>query len=271
MTYHVECHEARIRCELCGSIVRTWKQHKSPICSECLTSESARARSLHIPGREVLLCARESNLNVGSGQLCRYDDSIGEFVPSFIVHGQIGTALCSFGVGAVEEEAEEEEDMMYMISSGSLLRLTEMNGVVAEAEDIGPLTTADRRTLSGLRGACRVGGGLLCLAPRGTLSSSDRDCVVWVEVDTAQVHVLLQTESCDAVDMDVRPTGGGSGAPMDLFLWSHSSGLMKLRLLLETCWSGGRRILRCVDLSPMTWVGPADADSRPPPGVVTIT
>lgn len=60
----------------------------------------------------------------------------------------------------------------------------------------------------GLRGGCCVGGGLLCLAPRGTLESSDRDCLVWVDVVEVRVHMLLQMESCDAVDMDVRPLGG---------------------------------------------------------------
>ena len=83
---------------------------------------------------------------------------------------------------------------------------------------------------------------------------------------------------------------------MDVFIWSNSSGLMRIKLSLMSCWSdddetggggggggegggGGRRgeqrerrrVLRCVDLLPMTWVGPVDSDSRPPPGVVTIT
>ena len=83
---------------------------------------------------------------------------------------------------------------------------------------------------------------------------------------------------------------GGVGASMDVFIWSNSSGLMRIKLSLMSCWSdddetgvgrggggrrgeqqGRRRVLRCVDLLPMTWVGPVDADSRPPPGVVTIT
>ena len=83
---------------------------------------------------------------------------------------------------------------------------------------------------------------------------------------------------------------GGVGASMDVYIWSNSSGLMRIKLSLMSCWSdddetgvgrggggrrgeqqGRRRVLRCVDLLPMTWVGPVDADSRPPPGVVIIT
>ena len=159
MTYHVACLEEekkkkRKKCYRCDEIF--FEEMNESICPKCVLAEATEAaaaakeraaRSLHIPGREVLLCARaSSHMHVGSGQLYRYDEEDKEdkggggggggggetFVSSSIVDGQVGTALCS-----LEDRGEEKT---YMISSsGSLLRLTELNGVVVEAEDVGIL------------------------------------------------------------------------------------------------------------------------------------
>ena len=167
-TYHVACLEEeqrkkRKKCYRCGEFF--FETMIESICPKCLLAEAAEAaetaaaaakeraaRSLHIPGRELLLCARaSSHMHVGSGQLFRYDNEEDEedkdrkdkdggggggggetFVTSSIVDGQVGTALCSF-----EDRGEEKTYMLS--SSGSLLRLTEQNGVVVEAEDVGML------------------------------------------------------------------------------------------------------------------------------------
>jgi hypothetical protein len=238
---------------------------------------------LQIPGREILLCGRAVD-DRKSCQLHRHDGM--EFVPSSRIDGQIGTGMAMY-----------DELTMYMVTADStgehfLLRLTldPASHHVTKAEEVNGLYVRNqsphgfmkRQLRGGLRGLCRLGEGFLCIAPRGSLGvgSTDQDCVVWIDRKTAEVFVLLQTELSDSVDMDVRPTGKNE---LDLFFWSYTLGLMHLRVRIvpsngnnggddssSNSSDSSERRFHCVDMSPITWVGPVNEDSRPPFGVTSL-
>jgi hypothetical protein len=283
----VPCYERlhAPRCSGCKQVCRVGE--KLVVHSNC--TWHAKCLDLHqvtdmlnIPGREVLLlCSSSSNQSNGdnrvvnqpssSCQLFRHTGFDEAFQPSSSIDGIMGTTMAMYN-----------EHTMYMVAKGSLycLTLDPITHHVTAALEINVLQLCndnndnnDNNEIRGLKGMCPYGKGMLCIAPRGSLRASDRDCIVWVDKDTAEVHVLLQTELSDAVDMAIRPTGN---AELDLFIWSHSLGVMRLRVLIHAVLEEDNvhnrmiRSFQCTDVSPITWIRPMDAESRPPPGVVSL-
>ena len=271
LTYHLDC----LKCQDCGITINNRNATgDNMFCNECISKNND---VLRIQNREVLMACRDIQSTNGNGvALFRYNGVGTEFAPSSKLDGQISTAIAMY-----------DELTMYMIATDSvassssrhiLLRLT-LDSItphhVVEAEEINILSMYEDSASylrGGLRGMCKYGEGFLCIAPRGTLgnASSDRDCVVWVDCKTAEIHILLQTDLSDAVDMDVRPTGKNE---LELYFWSYSLGLMKLRIRI-VCGSNdsidGTTRFRCVDMSPIAWIGPTNAESRPPSGVTSL-
>ena len=130
--------------------------------------------------------------------------------------------------------------------------------------------------------------GFLALAPRGSLGTTNRDCFVWVDSESALVTLLFQSELGDIVDAAVRPCiahqglsrsrsknrvkrnlGEKSSLAVDLFLWSHSIGLMRLKFDISNLLS--EELSPCAyNVQGVKWIAPVDRENRPPPGVTSL-
>jgi hypothetical protein len=193
MIWHTHC---RVACKDCGNYLEhdsLTNNRKSERCTNC---EEIYTNDLRISRNEVLLlCGKNQNTAAACCQIYRRTSYDRTFLVSSSIEGIVGTTMAMF-----------DEFHLYVIAGDSLYcmeldKIThhvttaiEINSLFLVQNVIGDQHEMMRNSVSGLRGQCKYGDGFLCIAPRGSLASSDRDSIVWVDKETAEVHVLLQTE-----------------------------------------------------------------------------